>query len=400
MNNPNKKTILGIVAENENEALTATTDGYCSIFRPLGYNALTIDFRKPESIQLFQEHLRNNDMAFAFGLQGVGSCLRAGDNKTSLWSAFKVPFIGLHHDHPCYNYNNHVCDSPFVANVYHYESFLETKEKYLPSQQISIVQPFGLLVDMKPPLVPFDKRSINLLYLKSGTSPAAMKEDADYWDELPKPVQDAISQQLEQARVHANLQLCDLVSDLFSSLGYDYHELQPTFWGVVRYMDRTLRRERSVTFVEWLKNQDGAVIIGNGWDFIEKKSARAEFRPAVPSYKSYGLYAQSRIVCNTNPYCRDMIHERTVFGLSAGACIITDTNSWWDEHGSGCPSILLYDWARPLDEQLHPLLAQTDVIEQAAANSHNVSRSLFSKQDISGVFNLVDNIRAQTGTAL
>ncbi|MGE4351851.1 MAG: hypothetical protein AB7E52_06650 [Bdellovibrionales bacterium] len=400
MNSQTKNTIVGIVAENENEALTAATEGYCKIFRSWGHEALMIDFRKPESIKLFQELLKKNDIAFGFGLQGIGSRLRAGDNQTNLWQAFKVPFLGIHHDHPCYNYNNHSCESPFVANLYHYESFLETKEKYLPSDQISIARPFGLLADLPKPWVPFSERPIKFLYLKSGVFPAAAKEDALYWQELPKPVQDAVTQQLERARQNPNLQLCDLAADLFSALGYNYLELQPTFWGIVRFMDRTLRNERSNIFVEWLKKQEGALIIGNGWDHIDKKNARAEFKPAVSSYGSFSLYVRSQITCNTSPYCRDMIHERTIFGLAAGTCLITDSNMWWESHGRNCPSIHLYQWNAPLADQMEPLLANAGSLEERAAQSLALSQDLFPKQNLKTLFDLVERVRTKTGTLL
>jgi hypothetical protein len=120
---------------------------------------------------------------------------------------------------------------------------------------------------------------------------------------------------------------------------------------VVQTLDLYSRRKRALDFVEWLKFQEGAVIIGAGWDFIDRTGVRAEFRAPLPMHESFPLYEQSQFVCNTNPYARDHIHERIVCGLAMGCCVLTDTNAWWDKNFADVPALTRLDWGRPLDEQ-------------------------------------------------
>ena len=70
--------------------------------------------------------------------------------------------------------------------------------------------------------------------------------------------------------------------------------------------------------------------------------------------KAAELYEQTQFVFNTNPYGADIIHERILFGLMRGCCVITDTNAWWDKNFSDVPALLRVDLSGSLDEQINP----------------------------------------------
>ncbi|MDD3288190.1 MAG: hypothetical protein PHX43_04195 [Alphaproteobacteria bacterium] len=344
-------------------------------------------------MQIFNQHLSPGDMAFAFGVQGIGSQLKAADEKTRLWTAIQTPFISLHYDHPCHNIFNHFSDSPFVANMYHSESFLETKERYLPSNQISKFMPYGFVGFIYPPHIPFAERSIKLLYMKNS---ADLSEEEAYCEALPAPMCAFLRQQIERAKKDPNLQLCDLVDEIFTSFRFDRDKLKKQFWDLVRLMDRFIRHARAVSFIEWLKLQEGAVIIGNGWDFIDKTNARAIFKPAMNADKSHLLYDDSQIVCNTNPYGRDAIHERTLAGLASGTCVFSDTNSWWEKNCSDVPSLTLFNWNDPLDDQLQPRLANMGKAAEDAAGSYDAYNRIFPMQNMQNVIDLVEEVKIKT----
>ncbi|MDX2028173.1 MAG: hypothetical protein SFW62_06015 [Alphaproteobacteria bacterium] len=388
------QVVFGIVGPSENDALTAATSCYAYALNRLGYDARVIDFRVPELAQSFKQHIQKGDIAFAFGLQGVGSQLKAGDNTTCLWTAIKKPFISLHNDHPCHNIHNHYGDSSFVANLYHFDSFREAKEKYLPSGQISKYMPMGFAVADSSPRIAFAERPIKFLYMKNSCDLSA---EQAYCDALPAPLRDAVRQQTERALKNPNLELCDLVDEVFTSHGFSRHQLWDEFWDIARVMDRSIRHARAAAFIEWLKFQEGAVIIGDGWDTVDKTGTRAVFKPAMSAYASHMLYQQSQIVCNTNPYGRDIIHERTMAGLGIGACVFSDTNGWWEKNASDIASLALYNWSDPLDDQLQSHLKDMKKAGEAASASVAAYHRLFPAQDVGQLVRLAEDVRSQNG---
>ena len=138
-------------------------------------------------------------------------------------------------------------------------------------------------------------------------------------------------------------------------------------------MDYYLRRLRAIEMVEWLKQQDGAVIIGNGWDFIDRSTSKAEFRPAIDANTAMELYGQSQFVLNTNPYASDIAHERIINGLAYGSVVVSDSNAWWAKYFCDIPALHLFNWNAPLADQLNPIIQD---IECAAAASYSATQRL------------------------
>src|SRR6202000_1538721 len=110
--------------------------------------------------------------------------------------------------------------------------------------------------------IPFRERPIKLLYLKSGES---VEECEQNLNSIGQPLRDGIWQQLERAQKSPNLLVCDLVQELFGRFGLDRKAQFDLFWGCAPWRDMYLRRKRAADFVNWLKMQEGAVIIGSGW---------------------------------------------------------------------------------------------------------------------------------------
>ena len=371
------KTVLGFVGSNQNGTLTGAVMYCFNMLHQYGYAPELIDLCSPDAKQILINHVKRQDIAFAFGLQGVGSHFDVGNS--ILWTEIRKPYIALHYDHPCYKLINHVNDSPYVANLYNFASFLEVKERYLPSNQISHAIPLNLVPVWSAQPTPFAERPIKLLYLKSGVA----DPELDTFSKLfPPSVGDPMRQQLERAEKNPNLSLCDLANEILMSFGHDFHDLPELFWNVVRYMDYFLRRARAIKLAEWLKMQEGAVIIGDGWDFIDKTHARAVFKPAMPSDATLGLYDQAQFVCNTNPYGRDIIHERILHGLSNGCCVFSDTNQWLEMHGIDLQALTLFDWNKPLEDQLYPHLNDMEVAARAAAGGFEAYNKAFPYYDI------------------
>lgn len=381
---------ISLVYKNEHDALHAASLAYCRALHAAGYTTEIVDLAASDGTERLAKELANPELAFCFGLQGVGSCLttKAGQN---LWSAKHLPFICLHWDHPCHNPFNHFNESPFVGNLYHFQSFLESKQRYLPSRQISDFAPFECTEIPPNPVLAFRDRPIKLLFMKTGQSVQDLDE---YINSLPLLVRNGVWSQLQRAESQPNHLLCDLVAEIFESAGFDRTTHEPQFWGIVQTMDIYLRRKRAINFVDWLKLQEGAMIIGDGWDFIDKLGAKATFKPALSVNQSFQLYGQAQFICNTSPYGRDIIHERAVYGLMMGGCVLTDVNNWWRENMSDVPALTLYDPGLPLDEQLASAITNSKAAENASiARSLAVGRFASGSTEITKLLELVEQVK-------
>lgn len=376
-----KGKIIGIVHTHANRVLRHATALYCHLFRREDYEATLIDLSDQDALQRLGAALNGGKVDFAFGLQGVGSRLEANDGE-NLWLAARTPFLSLHYDHPCYNPVNHINDSPYVANFYFFPSFLETKQRYLPSAQINGLLPFELMVVPERPKLFFPQKPIKLLFMKTG---ASLDEPLRQLNSLIPPLRDAIFDRLALTVKDPNLQICDLVQDIFDGHGLvreDHHQL---FWGIAQMMDIYIRRKRAIDFVNWIKLQKGAIIVGDGWDFIDRDGVQAEFRPAMPTEQAFALYGQTQFVCNTNPYGRDIIHERILHGMLMWCNVITDSNAWLDHDMASFPAIRRFDWNQDLDTQIQPVLANKAAAVQAVHTSRRDTYEKFQRRHMIGM---------------
>jgi hypothetical protein len=365
------KKVISLYYKHENDALRSSSETYSAALSALGYETIIINLAAPDALPTLDQLLSNGEIDFCYAMQGVGSTLETS-NHVNLWTDRRIPFICIHYDNLCHNPFNHFSSSRYVANLYCFESFLDIKQRYLPSDQISVAMPFQLPTTWTPVFYDadqFNARPLFLLYVKSGGS---LEKREQYINSLPSLVRDGIWQKLEQMQASPNLPLYDLVDEIFITAGFDRRKQEKQFWGVAQTMDDYIRRKRAIDLVNWLKFQEGAMIIGDGWDFIDKTNARATFQPAVSVNEIYQYYLKAKFICNTTPYGRDIMHERILVGLMSANMVISDTNEWVDENLGHLPSLVRFDWSRPLDDQLQPALHDPNAALHAVTGAFEI----------------------------
>ncbi len=383
------KHVFGFYGPNANNALKVSSDYFKQGFAARGYDVDIIDAASAADKARVLAALQAGRVAFGFGLQGVGSLLSFEDEIVA-WQAFGVPFVGLHHDHPCYNTLHHLSASRFVGNLYFYRCFLEDKLRFLPSAQLSRAASFGFLQADLPPAPPFETRPFRFLYPKTGQRPASF---LSFLAEVPANVRMALTDQIVRLLQDPNLSICQMVGELFDALRLDRQEQFILFWHFVKMIDSYIRAQHAMLFVQWLMKQEGAVIVGNGWDFLDKTGARASFLPSMDFGAMDALYQQARFVCNTNPHGHDFVHERVLIGLAYGACVLSDSNSWWDTHGGALPALSLFNWRAPLDAQLEAIMDLPDAAARAAQGPEAANK-LFQTKPFDAVLAFVDDLRS------
>lgn len=374
-----KNRVFGIIYESENNTLYHGTASFRDKLKASGYDAQLLDLKDPANFGVLYKALGAGECAFAFGLQGVGSQLHFKDQ--NLWHVAKTPFISLHFDHPSHALPNHVTASPYIANLYCFGTFLDDFEKYVKpikneprvSGRISID---SRRFNLEP--VPFEKRPIKYLFMKTGVSVAPY---ANHINTLPKMLRDGVWDRLDAARKDPNLSLCDLASSLFPKETFMDPNNQVEFWAMVKAMDLYLRHERAISMVNWLKHQKDAVILGNGWDEIDKEGAQAAFKPSVSAAEAYQLYRDTQFICNTSPYGYDVIHERIILGLMHQCAIITDRNAWIDQNLASTPNLIGFDWQDKIDDVVLPHVADIAQSHDNLKIGQEKAFKLFTGQD-------------------
>lgn len=363
---PERTRVLAIVYESEHDALMPGTISLAKELGELGYSVEIVDLRAVDNFQYLHKALATGEIAFVYGIQGVGSQLHI--NQQSLWTLAQTPFISLHYDHPSHAIPNHVAKSPYIVNLYHYAAFFDDFCKYVApicgERRLAGRLPVRAKKVPESPL-PFEKRPIKFLYLKSYVK---LEPYIEHFNGLPQPLRDGVWDRINQAMKNPNLSLCDLACGLFETETFAAPGNQVEFWAIVKAMDLYIRHKRAIDFVDWLKMQEGAVIYGTGWEKIDRDGARAEFRPSIGLEHVVGLYQNTQFTCNTNPYGRDMIHERLINGLIYGGAVVTDTNAWTDATLGDVNSLIRFNWNASLDEQIKPYL------ERAAENQDGRQR--------------------------
>lgn len=384
-----KKKVFGTVFQSENDVLGCATTAYVEVLNRLGFDAALINLGQAQDVDRLLSCLKSGAVAFVFGYQGVGSRLDVAKDE-SLWSFVRTPFVAIHFDHPCYNPYNHFGATPYVGHLYHFDFQLQAKQKYLPSPQVTGRTQFRLHVRHSPDQPPFSRRDISYLYVKTGET---HEETETYFATLPAPLRDGVRDAIALAMKSENLDLCALAEDLFRTFGATWDQFQVQFWDIVRSIDKHVRAARAIQLVEWLKGQEGAVIVGNGWDFIDKDHARATFKPSVPAKDCFPLYTRAKFLLNTNPYGKDFLHERIMLGLAAGCCVVSDRNAWLDAYRDKLPPLGLYGFDAPLEDQIRPLFDAPDAAARAET-ANDLAHKFFGPTDIPPMVPFAEQVRA------
>jgi len=388
-----KRKILGLTYVSANQVLNLVSQNYALGLQSFGWDAVTVDLSSPDGARQLQNELQSGAVAFCFALQGVGSRLTMGNDGPSVWTHFKTPFLSLHHDNPCCNIYNHFGDSPYVANLYLFGCHHDIQKRFVKSDQLSALLPYELAGIPYEQDIRFKDRPIRHLFLKSGKSPAVFAEGIN---QVKEPLREALWAAIAKAEADENLTICDLLTEAFIASGHDPARYWAEFWGFADLIENYIRTRRAMRVVEWLKFQEGAVIIGDGWDFIDKTNTKAIFKPSVSGYEANRMYNQTQFVFNTSPYGYDLIHERIPLGLCNRACVVSDTNAWWDTHFADVPSLFRFHWGQDIAAQCAEAIHDPHAASAAdsAIGARRVEEKLYGYNQMVRMPMIAEQVRA------
>ena len=371
--------VIGFVGENANGCLATGTHYLNTVFSSYGIEAHSINLFDPDWSNHLGALVSGRTPHFCYGYGGVGAALRNGSQ--SFWTAYKTPFFSLMYDHPFCNLGNHTIDSSYVANVYFMVDFLEVQQTYVRHPQLCFA--------LRDPIFPPDtntlthaehqsqwrKRSIPYLFIKTGNDPARLNAAIQ---ELTSTERTIFHDCLAQLQHSADNHLTHLVAEQCRAHNIEPLARNKSFIQIVLLLERYVRDWRSRQIVEWLKHKP-ALIIGDGWDSVDKTNTTATFMPSRLATECTALYADSRFVLNANPCFRDGCHERVLLGLLNGAIAVSDRNRFSDHVFASQENFVSFDWA---DTQWQTNLdARLTALEETGGNFNpNATRTHLATQ--------------------
>ena len=350
-----RNLVIGITAQNENQALEmgSTSMGDSLIAR--GYRHRIIDMFQPSGGRDLMSALGEGDLAFAYGFAGVGSRLELSSG-ANIWTEMRVPFLCLWYDHPCYNYQQHIVDSPFVGHCYHVQDHLDARKKYLPASEsyAALLAPLADVTDFAASR-PVSLRPHQLLYSKTAYDPKLLSER---WRVHPAALQELIWSLVEMAVVNRDLDLADATAALFLKYGESPTNAR-LLMGVVQEVDNYVRAWRGDKLGRALLKFP-VHIMGRGWDYLKDEHHRAKFLQPQSAHKYYETVLEHKVVANSSPIWRDGIHERVYTGMSLASVVLTDHTVRSQKLLSDVPNYVGFEWSECIEDAVDLALARAN----------------------------------------
>jgi hypothetical protein len=334
------RNVVAFVGENENGILRMWSHEFMALLAPAGYRGHVVELNDPNWVAHFSA-IAAQGIAFGWGCAGIGARLdNAGQN---LWDVLKTPFISVLADHPSQMPRNHWVASRWVANGYFFAEHLAYQREHIRSPQLSLRLPIGVLPNPLRDAVPWSRREHRMVYVKTGENPRAFH---DRWATWPRRLRAVLENASAEALKRDTGDIGPIVAAAFEAEGISVDGRVAYLNAAFTQVDHYVRSVHSTWMVEVLGRLP-ALIIGRGWDHVDKANARARFQPAVDATALKGLYASSQIVVNTTPNFGSGLHERVSDGFAARTVVVSDRNDYARRALDPLPSYRGYSWSDP-----------------------------------------------------
>lgn len=331
--------VLSFVGEENQGVLSWASRLMCDQFTARGYETAVINLKDAaRGMATVRELVERHRFDFAFAFAGIGAGMNIGGQ--SAWDMMRVPFISLMADHPAYNPELHAVKSAYVGRIYRVRDFFDTQQRYLPAPGPSLCLPPQYQANPAPVEGAWCYRPYEIVYLKNGFDPAAI---ARQWGHCEAKLQSVLWDCIGYCETRTDVLIADVVARRIGLPPEALRETNVNFWVIVRLVDEYLRSQRMTRMASFLKTVP-ALIVGDGWDYLDKTDSKARFVPAIDAAQVPRLYTQAKLMVNTNPYFDHSVHERVLYALTAGCYAATDLNSFTRDHLLSAPGVIGFDW--------------------------------------------------------
>src|SRR5438105_2605808 len=321
--------ILFISGISMNDALAAAGRAHRAIFANLGHDLIELNFGKPETQELLNRTIRQQQVVFAYSAVGIGADMRGTTpegNEVNFWEGNRIPFISLTGDSPAYFFDRHVLPGPWHAGLYWYPEHLELRRRFKPTQAIyGTIPPFPMDLTDKREIDFRKKEQGKLLFLKNGNDPEKL---VNSWRESMPPETFVMLAELasELANSIATDIGCDIdaiVTAYFANRGWDISEHLIFRLFFVAQLDDYLRRIKSTLIANALTDFP-VEIHGFNWEHVDFSGKRAVYIPGGDYTQSRTEIIESLGLIDMSPNTERAPHDRVLRAF--GLCTLCITN--------------------------------------------------------------------------
>jgi hypothetical protein len=335
------RSVVAFVGQNANGILEWWTAAILAELERAGFRTHLLDLKRPSVSGELAKIISTEKIAFGFSFQAMGALISAqGEN---LWQKLGIPFFAYLGDSPYHCPRLHWHQAPKTYLLYSCQDFLDTYTKYIKGPSVALLQPYGFPENPHALEIPWHKREIEIVYVKTAVNPAQFTVR---WDLYPRPLRTIFYEASEMALAGSSETIADICAARCAAGGFDWGKRTELFCLLASDVDLYVRAIRAVKMVRLLM-QLPARIYGDGWDFLDRSKSRASFHGNLPASALMQLYANAKILASTTPSVRHGMHERVMGGLLSRAAVLSDVNPYTSRHLSDYPAFLGADIDSP-----------------------------------------------------
>lgn len=326
-----KLSAIAFIGQNANGILAWWTQCIADRMAMYGISVETIDVLQEGWPAKLDARLKQGRPDFCFSFQGIG--MQFAIESGNLWISLKIPFISSMGDAPYHSPSLHRAAGAGLFHLYTCDDFYEFYCEYLKGKNFATVLPFGYPPNPHADDIAWQKRDLELVFVKTGADPIAIRAP---WVELPRMVREVLEEASASALAGQNATIGRIVANAYATRQIHFGDRLALFLRSCQHVDAYVRAVRADRMARQIMRHGGHIF--GDWPHLDKANTKARFHGTLPACDLNKLYARSRILVNTAPCTQTGVHERILAAFQAKAFILADGSFFLDEKLADYPS--------------------------------------------------------------
>ena len=203
---------IAFVGQNANGILAWWTQCIADRMAMYGISVETIDVLQEGWPSKLDALLKQKRPDFCFSFQGIG--MGFSIDSGNLWSSLKVPFISSMGDAPYYSPSLHRASGAGLYHLYTSHDFYSFYRDFFKGKNLATVLSFGYPQNPHANEIAWQKRDLELVFVKSGVNPEAIRAP---WAELPKLIREILEEASASALAGQTATIGQIVANAYTA---------------------------------------------------------------------------------------------------------------------------------------------------------------------------------------